>query len=184
MKKTTQEAELVELRRSKTGFEIVVGEVVTKIEITSTMRPVPTKSLRIAGCFHVIPMALRLRLLDWAWASLAPGGSLVVQAPYWGHGRSYADPAVVWPPLAWEFFALGNKATRDANVAGVDLECDFELAPPAFGYDTNDQYVHLRTDEVKATFLSRSINCATDVFLTLRKPEKPVNPPAVSSRKR
>jgi hypothetical protein len=130
----------------------------------------PQDQIKIMGVFHLVSSKGRLELLDWIYDTLKPGGQAIIQVPCWYNGRAYADPGVQWPPLSWEFFMLANKGMRDANIPYLDMHCDFSLAPPAFGYDNNDTFVALRNDETKAVLLSRNVNTATEIFMTLSKP--------------
>lgn len=132
----------------------------------------PQDQIKIYGIFHLVDVAKRIDLLDWAYKTLKPGGQLVIQVPCWYNGRAYADPYVVWPPLSWEFFTFANKQVREANIPYLEMECNFNMAPPAFGYDQNDTYVALRNDETKATLLSRNVNTATEIFITFHKPQE------------
>lgn len=103
--------------------------------------------------------------MDQCYRILVPQGKMTVIVPYWNSWRAYYDSRVAWPPFCEQSFLVYNKAWREANAKGVEMECDFDFT---YGYSW-DADCQSRNDESRSFWTKHYANAVDALQLVLTK---------------
>jgi SAM-dependent methyltransferase len=109
----------------------------------------------------------RVHFANELYRVLKPGAKAVIYTPHWCASKAYLDVAVQWPPVSEGWFAVLNKAWREAqnSVDQSGYVCNFENT---LGYGLHPHIVP-RTQEYQHQALSFWKEAAQDLIVTLIK---------------
>jgi len=126
------------------------------------------KEIVCTGVLEFIPGKGRGMFFDECYRVLANDGKMTVTVPYWNSWRAYYDPRFEWPPFCEQSFLVYNKAWREANMKGLELESDWDFT---YGYAW-DAETMARNDESRAFWTKHYTNSVEALQLTLTKRAK------------
>ena len=109
----------------------------------------------------------RVHFANELYRVLKPGGKCTIVVPHWCASRAYGDLLVAWPPVAEMWFAMLNKAWRDAQncVDNWGYACDFDHT---LGYGLHPQIL-TRNVEYQQNAITWWKEAAQDIYATLVK---------------
>ncbi len=126
------------------------------------------KEIVITGVLEFIPGKERGEFMDNCYRILSPEGKMTITVPYWSSWRAYYDGRFQWPPFCEQSFLVYNKAWRETNMKGFELECDFDFT---YGYAWEAETM-ARNDESRAFWTKHYTNSVDALQLTLTKRPK------------
>jgi hypothetical protein len=122
----------------------------------------------VIGVLEFVPGKERGKFIDECYRILVPEGKMTITVPYWHSWRAYYDARMEWPPFCEQSFLCYNKAWREGNTKGLDLECDFDFT---YGYAWEAETL-ARNDESRAFWTKHYTNSVDALQLTLTKRAK------------